>query len=363
MTEIHPENIERVESSDRGEHIEQTEAHLRALERQDKAQSGVDQTDKEISTRSPDGKLEEEKAVDTSDEWWNNQEKPADSPTTLSDRAKEIAVIGLAGVTVLGRSLMLGQEALQQRADHASQIDGNDITQSQVIEQPGNLSEQFVESDAQISLDQSPFANLQAEGMASTEATTSAEIAVPVDIEASIDAAQDQWWHEVPEQSQQGLVYNGDTTAYGCTPASTKMVLDYWNLKDPLNKTLSAQELLDANVVEGEFSRTGMSPSNIHDEVGRLGYSAADRPNTDFDSLKQAVSEGPVIAVVKLGMSPEGTNHAVVVTGISENNDVRVNDPWTGESHTYSQEQFARSWGADFGKDTPRNSYTAIRPK
>jgi len=363
MTDNHPENIEKVERSDQDQQIERAEIHLRSLERQEKARADVDQTDNEISNQSRDAKLEEEKPFDTADEWWNKQDNLDDAPTTLTERAKQIAVIGLAGATVLGRSLMLGQEALQQSADHASQLDGNDIMQSQVIEQPADLSEQFVESDAQISLDQSAFADLQTEELASAEASTSADIAAPVDAEPSVEIAQGQWWYDVPAHSQHGLVYNGDTTAYGCTPASTKMVLDYWHLKDPQNKTLSAQELLDANVIDGEFHRTGMSPSNIHDEVQNLGYSAADHPNADFESLKQAVSEGPVVAVVKLGMAPEGNNHAVVVTGISENNEVRVNDPWSGEAHTYSQDQFARSWGADFGQNAPRNSFVAIRPK
>jgi uncharacterized protein YvpB len=73
-----------------------------------------------------------------------------------------------------------------------------------------------------------------------------------------------------------------------------------------------------------------------------------------------AVSDGPVMKIVKLGMVKVGTNHAVVITGISDENEVRINDPWTGESKTYSREQFSHSWGANFGKNAPKNIFTTI---
>jgi hypothetical protein len=175
----------------------------------------------------------------------------------------------------------------------------------------------------------------------------------------------DRWWHDVPVQSQQGLKYGKSATAYGCTPTATNMILDYWHARDPANKTMSAQELLDKNVEQRKFDSTGMSATHILDEVSNLGYGVAkDHPNSkDFDALKEAVAQGPVIAIVKLGMKTTGTNHAVVVTGISpDGKQVRVNDPWDGKSHTYSRDEFSASWGADFGKDAPKNNFVEIRP-
>lgn len=186
----------------------------------------------------------------------------------------------------------------------------------------------------------------------------------------------DQWWHDVPSQSQQGLTYGKQKTAYGCAPTATSMILDYWHARDPNNKTMSAQELLDINAGQGVFNSRGMSPSNIHDEVQALGYGVVeDHTNSDFSALREAVAQGPVIAIVKANVGteesrpvstlrPDGsTTHAVVVTGISpDGSHVRINDPWTGQTHTYSWEEFSKAWGADFGENAPRNSFVVIRP-
>ncbi len=180
---------------------------------------------------------------------------------------------------------------------------------------------------------------------------------------------KDRWWLDVPLKSQQGLKYGEQKTAYGCVPAGTSMILDYWHAKDPANKTATAQELLDINAGQGVFGPRGMSAANILDEVSKLGYGVADvHTDSDLDTLREAVSKGPVLAIVKLGMKTRGTAHAVVVTGISpDGKKVRINDPWDGQSRTYSWEQFSRSWGADFGKDKqgndyPRNNFVTIRP-
>lgn len=172
-----------------------------------------------------------------------------------------------------------------------------------------------------------------------------------------------QWWLDVPTQSQQGLNLNGKPTEYACTPTATSMILNYWHNKDAENKTLSAQELIDQNAKQGEFSSTGMSASDIHDEVKNLGYSVAeDHTNSNLDELKNEVANGPVIAVVKLGMRTTGTNHAVVVTGISSDSQVRINDPWDGKSKTYSWDVFSKSWGADYGQGVPKNNFIVLRP-
>lgn len=168
--------------------------------------------------------------------------------------------------------------------------------------------------------------------------------------------------HSVPALSQQGLKYNGQQTQYGCTAASVSMVLQYWHNQNPKLGVLSAQEIVDINAKQGTFSASGMSVSEVHDEVRALGYSTVeDRVNADFETLKRDVQQGPVVAIVKLGMRQSGYNHAVVVTGISDDGRVMINDPWDGQSHTYTVAEFQSSWGADFGGGL-KNMYAVIRP-
>lgn len=165
----------------------------------------------------------------------------------------------------------------------------------------------------------------------------------------------------VPNISQQGLQYNGENTQYGCTAASTSMVLEYWHARDPNVGTMSAQAIVDTNAKQGTFTSTGLSATDVHDEVSNLGYQTVeDRVNSDFSTLKQDVQQGPVIAVVKLGIQKSGYNHAVVVTNISDDGHVTINDPWDGQTHTYTSEKFQASWGADYGD--MKNIYTVIRP-
>ena len=177
---------------------------------------------------------------------------------------------------------------------------------------------------------------------------------------------QTRWWLDVPTQSQQGLqVPGGQTTAYGCAPTAVSMVLDYWHSQDEGHKTLSPDHLVRVNVEQGQFKAVGgMSVSHLHDEIKGAGYSVVeDHVDATADDLRAAVAQGPVVALVKLGMGTTGDNHSVVVTGVSaDGSQVRINDPWTGKSHTYSWEQFSRSWGADFGPNAPKNIYTVIRP-
>lgn len=180
-------------------------------------------------------------------------------------------------------------------------------------------------------------------------------------VTAQISSPESSFGHDVPLLSQQGLQYRGGNTAYGCTPTAVSMVLEYWHRQDENLGTLSAQEILDRNIAQGRFN-AGMSVTETHDEIQALGYrTVEDHINADFESLRRDVEKGPVVAVVKLGMRQTGTNHAVVVSGISEDGKwVKVNDPWDGRIHLYTREEFEASWGADFGD--VKNSYMVIRP-
>lgn len=179
----------------------------------------------------------------------------------------------------------------------------------------------------------------------------------------SPQTSEPSFGHAVPLISQQGLKYNDKNTQYGCTAASASMVLQYWHNKNPEKGGLSAQEILDANIKQGKFDpNSGMSVSEVYDEIQKQGYSTIEtRINADFETLKKDLQQGPVIAIVKLGMQKSGYNHAVVVTGISDSGQVMVNDPWDGQRHIYTAEKFQSSWGADFGRGM-KNMYTVIRP-
>lgn len=172
-------------------------------------------------------------------------------------------------------------------------------------------------------------------------------------------AAKPSYGHDVPFLSQHGLEYQGKKTEYGCVPTSVSMILNYWHNQDSKYAARSPQELLDLNAGQGQFHSTGMSPSNLIEDVKQLGYSNV-QPHikASWEQLREDVKKGPVLAVVKLGMAKSGNNHSVVVTGISEDGSkVLVNDPWSG-IHEYDATTFQASWGA---VETP-NSYVVIRP-
>jgi uncharacterized protein YukE len=166
-----------------------------------------------------------------------------------------------------------------------------------------------------------------------------------------------QWWADVPTKSQANLRYKGVPTAYGCTPTSTSMILDYWHAKNPSYKTISPQELLSINEKQDQFNKTGMSIVDLKDDLNSLGYKSTVYGNSDQQALKAAIERGPIIAVVRVNMADNGFPHAVVVTGISPTNQVKINDPLTGKSQTFTWEQFGRSWGSDFGKTKDGTPY------
>jgi|GEM_PF-1201917 GNAT superfamily N-acetyltransferase/predicted double-glycine peptidase len=166
----------------------------------------------------------------------------------------------------------------------------------------------------------------------------------------------------VPLKSQHDLVYNDQPTQYGCTPASVSMITDYWHQQDLQHPTKTPQEFLDINAAQGEFHHTGMSASALHDDLRQLGYVAQDHVNASFGDLQRDVQQGPVLAVVKLGMEESGLNHAVVVTDVFSDGTVRVNDPWTGKAQVYAKERFLSSWGANFGQNAPTRSYLTVLP-
>lgn len=183
-----------------------------------------------------------------------------------------------------------------------------------------------------------------------------------------------QYWN-VPIQSQQGLGYKGKDTLYGCAPTSASMITEYWHQKDASNGTISAQDLINKNVEQKEFSYRGMSTSNLENDLEPLGYEVetyagpVEGPDNETPAFKDALAEGPVVAIVRLNMDVNSKDvHAVVVTGISPEGIVRINDPWDGKMKDYSWDDFYKVWGSDFGNNKdgnpyPTRAFTTIIPK
>jgi len=180
--------------------------------------------------------------------------------------------------------------------------------------------------------------------------------------------------HNVPVKSQVGLKYNGTTTAYGCVPTSTSMITDYWHQQNEANPTISSQDLLNQNThqksINGndQFGSRGMSIDNVADDLTPLGYQVntitgtAENSAEQLNALRTAVNDGPVLAVVRVGLANQGYSHAVVVTGITTDGHVIYNDPLIDSAQKVTLAEFDRSWGSNFGSKYPTRMYATIQP-
>ena len=160
--------------------------------------------------------------------------------------------------------------------------------------------------------------------------------------------------YSVPIKAQ-GAVYGNA----GCTPTSVSMVLDYYNIQNSGNKTVSAQQIVDMSDAADRTSTKGMSLTNLTDELETLGYKNVDvKINAQYSDLQTAIKDGPVIvtAGVKLTgdgiinssgsrtlVGPGNITHAMVVSGVGDEQ-VLVNDPWSGTQVKLSKETFEKMW-------------------
>jgi len=206
--------------------------------------------------------------------------------------------------------------------------------------------------------------------------------AAPVELPTTSESSQAGPPYNVPIKNQSGLTVNGHPTGYGCTPTSASMVMEYWHSQDEKNPVLSPQEIIDLNKEqtdtaypnENQFKRVGgMGLDDLEDDLERSGYEVniytgkEGEPEEQTRLLKESLNSGPVLVNARTGMGETGIAHTVVVTGISADGTVQINDPLTGEATEYSWEAFDKSWGSDFGKsksgkDFPTRIFATIKP-
>ena len=213
-------------------------------------------------------------------------------------------------------------------------------------------------------LHQNPSSSATASAAISPDAAIKEVATVPVEnkpvaiVESPASTTQAQGElsvsYGVPIKAQ-GAVYGNA----GCTPTSISMVLDYYNTQNKANKTLSAQQIVDMSDAADRKSTKGMSLTNLTDELETLGYKNIDvKINAQYSDLQTAIKDGPVIvtAGVKLTgdgiinssgsralVGPGNITHAMVVSGVGDEQ-VLVNDPWSGTQVKLSKETFEKMW-------------------
>lgn len=348
----HSENDDNVDSNSAG--LEGLESQLRLSSSTDDQSGDIAESPlavNEIQGEGQEARLEKEV--------WQASDAQGEHGATFKDHARRLALVGLTSTMLLASSFMLSSDDLQQSDSGALHWDG-DTYQSQEV----NLSDkgfdeqknavvmpEDVKQEANIAQNEQPLSR------------SNLDVGQPIEAQQQqVVETPDRWWADVPNFDQKSLKYQGKTNYYGCSAASADMVVDYWHQQDPNNADTSAQALLDANAAQGEFTGKGMQITDLQDELDSLGYQSEVYTDAKPEELKNAVKQEPVVVVVRMSMGETGYPHAMVVTGISDQDKVRVNDPWTGRSHTYDWEQFNRSWGSFKDPGVANRSFMSIHP-
>lgn len=160
--------------------------------------------------------------------------------------------------------------------------------------------------------------------------------------------------YNIPAQSQGPLYGNA-----ACAPTSISMVLAYYNAKDPVNKMVSTQDIINMSDKGDGTPGKGMALSSLTDELNTLGYNNINvQINAQYSDLQTAIKNGPVIVTTGVKLvgdgiinssgpraleGPGNIIHAMVVTGVG-NDQVQVNDPWSGTQVELSNETFQKMW-------------------
>lgn len=175
--------------------------------------------------------------------------------------------------------------------------------------------------------------------------------------------------YRVPFIRQDKLTFMGIPTSRGCTAASVSMVLGFWNSKDENYPTLTAQEIIDRNALQGEFNEfSGLSIENVEDELNSLGYELAILTNGDKESLVEALNEfGPIAVLCKVGWKSTGANHMSVVTGYNAELDrLLIHDPNIAQPLDIAWQTFDKIWGLDYSSaqnGSLRRAFFIIAPQ
>ena len=177
-------------------------------------------------------------------------------------------------------------------------------------------------------------------------------------------------WYEPEFVTQEGLRYNGQLISTGCTAASVEMVLDFWHAYKDEYPTMTAQQLIDANVRQNAFNpKTGLNIMNTEDELRGMDYYLGQRQDSSKDELLTALERyGPLLVLTKVNWEPFGTNHMAVVTGYDPEKDIiRVLDPWQlGGIMEFPYENFDGIWSLNYLDDpveTLRRTFFFIVPQ
>jgi|GEM_PF-4861685 len=221
-----------------------------------------------------------------------------------------------------------GSAPVLQPNPHLKQQNKHIISRPQTLPAPGqNLPE-----DPPLSISQPPFSP---HTLASSSELTPlpAPQLVPETLEIH-DPISTPPVHQVPMLAQGDLYGNA-----ACSPASACMLLEYYHQLDPLNRTVSPQQLIAMLDPGDGVPGRGMSLSNVTDELLALGYQhISEKIHATLADLKTELLTGPLIVTVGVTLTslgqrriqgPGDTIHAMVVRGCTPDA-IIVNDPWTG---------------------------------
>jgi uncharacterized protein YvpB len=229
-----------------------------------------------------------------------------------------------------------------QQNPHLKQQNKNSVTRSQTFQPPKlNLSEV------------PPLSASQSQFTPHTLASSSELTPLPApqlipETPEILDSPSTPLIYAVPVLAQDDLYGNA-----ACSPVSACMLLEYYHQLNPLNRTVSPQQLIAMLDPGDGVPGRGMSLSNVTDELLSLGYQRiSEKIHATLDDLKKELIVGPLI--VTLGVTfaslgqrsiqgPGDTIHAVVVKGCSPDM-IIVNDPWTGKELRLPQATFEKMW-------------------
>lgn len=141
--------------------------------------------------------------------------------------------------------------------------------------------------------------------------------------------------YNVPFYSQHKHVPFVDWKNRGCGITALKMLLDFWHLKNPCNRTASLAELIRKRTNGAFIKNVGWSHSGLVSIARNYGYDGFNKdlallkikPQQVFEQLKKDLEYFPVIASVWNNFNPvHQGGHLVVVTGINSDR-IYLNDP------------------------------------